>query len=423
MGVNKVEANNKTLIDLTQDTVTPETLAEGATAHDASGEQITGTMSLSNGTEIKVSNLKDTSWKLNDVQTVTSDRYYEINFTSNGTEFIGIQLVASQKYIVYYEDTTAIVAWDGTSWGDANYPLIAITGGTDATNTELIDLLYNIGALKKVGLPNFDTLDNVVANYTVEVSPSMTVVDMITAIVEMGADITVFNVVNLYGYQSGTLGMQINHYGGNVYNIHAINLMTGKTLSNTNDWSSVGIGNFLVMFESESDEGGAANGFEMPQIRFTSANGDGQGITTLYVDDVLPLKLTVEIVGGGALQVGDQLQVCVRKRFNGSQANGYKRKYKLSRFAEYIVTENDLDKTHLTVEVYLNSTKAAVALFRDGKSNSAAGNIMSPLYLRIRRPKGDLQNNDSGQTVDAEFSNIVTIWKTYMRGNNTIKIL
>lgn len=43
MGVSKVEYSGNTLIDLTGDTVTPDTLLEGATAHDASGEQITGT--------------------------------------------------------------------------------------------------------------------------------------------------------------------------------------------------------------------------------------------------------------------------------------------------------------------------------------------------------------------------------------------
>lgn len=48
MAVNKVVYNTKNgaeiLIDLTSDTVTPETLAEGVTAHDASGEVITGTL-------------------------------------------------------------------------------------------------------------------------------------------------------------------------------------------------------------------------------------------------------------------------------------------------------------------------------------------------------------------------------------------
>ena len=43
MAVNKVEANGETLIDLTNDTVTADTLVEGRTAHLANGEQVTGT--------------------------------------------------------------------------------------------------------------------------------------------------------------------------------------------------------------------------------------------------------------------------------------------------------------------------------------------------------------------------------------------
>ena len=44
MGANKITYYGKVLIDLTSDTVTPETLAEGITAHDKSGAQITGAM-------------------------------------------------------------------------------------------------------------------------------------------------------------------------------------------------------------------------------------------------------------------------------------------------------------------------------------------------------------------------------------------
>ena len=43
MGVNKVQANGEVYIDLTKDSVTPETLFYGVTTHDASGEEITGT--------------------------------------------------------------------------------------------------------------------------------------------------------------------------------------------------------------------------------------------------------------------------------------------------------------------------------------------------------------------------------------------
>lgn len=44
MAVNKVEINGEVKLDLTQDTVTAAKLAHGETAHDASGELITGTM-------------------------------------------------------------------------------------------------------------------------------------------------------------------------------------------------------------------------------------------------------------------------------------------------------------------------------------------------------------------------------------------
>ena len=44
MAVNEVIYNGETLINLKNDTVTPETLAKGVTAHDKSGKSIVGTM-------------------------------------------------------------------------------------------------------------------------------------------------------------------------------------------------------------------------------------------------------------------------------------------------------------------------------------------------------------------------------------------
>ena len=49
MAVNQVIYGGETLIDLTGDSVSPETLAEGVTAHDASGNPITGTMPKAEG--------------------------------------------------------------------------------------------------------------------------------------------------------------------------------------------------------------------------------------------------------------------------------------------------------------------------------------------------------------------------------------
>lgn len=46
MAINKVNYNGRTLIDLTEDTVTSETLLSGQTAHDRSGQAITGSLSM-----------------------------------------------------------------------------------------------------------------------------------------------------------------------------------------------------------------------------------------------------------------------------------------------------------------------------------------------------------------------------------------
>lgn len=49
MGISKVDFAGETLIDLTSDTVTPENLLEGITAHDATGALITGIMQMASG--------------------------------------------------------------------------------------------------------------------------------------------------------------------------------------------------------------------------------------------------------------------------------------------------------------------------------------------------------------------------------------
>lgn len=46
MSVNKVAVNGETIIDLTEDSVTPETLIKGTTAHNKAGEPITGSLEV-----------------------------------------------------------------------------------------------------------------------------------------------------------------------------------------------------------------------------------------------------------------------------------------------------------------------------------------------------------------------------------------
>ena len=73
MANNKVVYDGATLIDLTSDTVTPETLLTGATAHDASGVQITGT--AGGGTPSLQS--KSVTYTSNGTATITPDDGYD----------------------------------------------------------------------------------------------------------------------------------------------------------------------------------------------------------------------------------------------------------------------------------------------------------------------------------------------------------
>lgn len=58
MGVNKVDFGGETLIDLTGDTISPETVRAGYTGHDKSGNPFTGTFEgiIPNGTKIILEN-------------------------------------------------------------------------------------------------------------------------------------------------------------------------------------------------------------------------------------------------------------------------------------------------------------------------------------------------------------------------------
>lgn len=71
MGVNKVEANGEIYIDLTSDSVTPETLAKGVTAHDARGEMIVGTLDAKSDTMVG-------TWIFNEVLEL-----HDFNFSLN----------------------------------------------------------------------------------------------------------------------------------------------------------------------------------------------------------------------------------------------------------------------------------------------------------------------------------------------------
>lgn len=73
MAVNKVDVNGVTVLDLTQDSVTPATLKKGETAHDASGTAIVGEMESS----APSLQSKSVTYTANGTATITPDEGYD----------------------------------------------------------------------------------------------------------------------------------------------------------------------------------------------------------------------------------------------------------------------------------------------------------------------------------------------------------
>lgn len=149
-----------------------------------------------------------------------------------------------------------------------------------------------------------------------------------------------------------------------------------------------------------SGGGATSTSSTMPTIRFVGLRGNNYLSNT--DGEQQSVQFTTEIISG-SVQVGDTLQMCAMRTFAESPKNKVKKR-KLRRFAEYTITENDLNKRIFTLTIEPKNNSFAYL----GHNNRRSGGVCL-YYFRIRRPVGDLQNNDSGMTNDAEFSNVVAV--------------
>lgn len=137
MAVSKVVYNGNTLIDLTGDTVAPETLAEGATAHDMAGNLITGIMAA--GGDVNASVISATA--LNSTTSVAFAVDSEpANYILYRTESSAAESTSSTKQLLltYYHLN-----------GYDHYVSMYVTTATSGRANFTMALDYSSGALTK----------------------------------------------------------------------------------------------------------------------------------------------------------------------------------------------------------------------------------------------------------------------------------
>lgn len=159
MAVNKVEINGETVLDLTQDSVTPKTLKKGATAHNAAGEKIDGeavddiSLGISGaavGQAALVKSIdetgKPTKWEpatlaKADGSNISDNTTIEANWRSKLRTLPGIILYGKDS------DGKILVYFDAACTQDANY-----TAAMSIADLKNALFVYNYNTYQCVGL-------------------------------------------------------------------------------------------------------------------------------------------------------------------------------------------------------------------------------------------------------------------------------
>lgn len=192
MGVNKVDlANGETLIDLQNDTVTPETLAKGKTAHNAQGEPIIGKMEQTVAKEeIEIN-----------VPTITQNGHYELTapegkVISKATVEVAVPTQGGGSGIIEVPELP-------TSNIDEN-AVYRLTESIQTEKTEVYFLAYGRQTVKEY-----------LVSLGVPTDPNIYVVDDLSNMLE--SDVQTFSAVNIYILRSdGIAYVYVPAYGGTI---------------------------------------------------------------------------------------------------------------------------------------------------------------------------------------------------------------
>ena len=140
MAVNKVVYGTTVLVDLTEDTVTADKLLKGATAHDASGEPITGTLEPGSGGS------SDNNCEAYHITSASA----KLNFKTTGTVKVWGYGTATSGYQTHVYAFVGDGYYKGAQWGSPTKTSASFSINADGTlrglpNMSACDLLVTIG--------------------------------------------------------------------------------------------------------------------------------------------------------------------------------------------------------------------------------------------------------------------------------------
>lgn len=462
MAVNKVEFGGDTLIDLTSDTVTPETLAEGETAHNAAGEEITGTLKVQDeivtttGTatayEATVRGITELKAGVSFIMiphqggSATADR--SLNVNSLGAKpiyrrcgynsLVNAQIRAGFPHRVMY---------DGSRWILVDFPrpnaydIMGIVpvenGGVPSTNADNAGKVLTTNAS---GIPEWQEPSGGSSTPSVSLIGTWTVID--------NPEIPTSDIP-LEFTSNGTeyIGIGSTSMGSSSWGINALSYISpegyydaayvnnpSESYGITHGWRNETYRYLTVTKEPDDSKAIAWLGAntdapkvelpkeEMPQIRFVSLQ-DTNG--RMALNEANPFTFTVEVTGGGALKEGDLLQICVRRKswHKRKDSEVRKGKWKLRQVAQKEITSADIEKRFLSIKVTADdvSMHGNFLFHNDRNASRANGTIdtLSYIYFRIKRVT---KYDSDGVECNAIFSNVERVAKTYNESSKEVSI-